>query len=81
MKPERLSKPFHPTQKPVKLLEHIIKVASNPNNIVYDPFMGVGSTGEAALKLGRQFIGTEIEKMYYDAAEQRLKNIVLNNRN
>ena len=75
MKPERLSNPKHPTQKPVKLLKHLINIATNPNDLILDPFMGVGSTGVAALELERKFIGIEIEKEYYDAAQKRLKNL------
>ena len=73
MRPERLSEPKHPAQKPVKLLKHIIKIASNPGDIVFDPFMGVGSTGVAAIELGRKFIGCEIEKNYFDASKKRLE--------
>jgi DNA modification methylase len=74
---ERLKNPKHPTQKPLKLLEHIIKIASHENAIVLDPFMGVGSTGEAANKLNRRFVGIELEEIYYQAAEKRLTNIIL----
>lgn len=72
MRPERLSEPKHPAQKPVKLLEHIIKIASDEKDVIFDPFMGVGSTGVAALKNNRKFIGIEIEKDYFDAAERRI---------
>jgi site-specific DNA-methyltransferase (adenine-specific)/modification methylase len=71
---ERLKDPTHPTQKPLKLLRHLIKVASNEDDIVYDPFMGVGSTGVAAKELGRKFIGVELEKHYFDASKIRIKN-------
>lgn len=70
---ERLKNPKHPAQKPVKLLKHIISIASNANDIVFDPFMGVGSTGVAALELGRRFAGCEIESNYYVAAKKRIK--------
>ncbi len=73
MAPERLKDPKHPSQKPVKLLSHLIKIASNPDDLVFDPFMGVGSTGVAAQRLGRNFIGCEIEKVYFDAACKRLE--------
>ena len=73
MRPERLSNPKHPTQKPVSLLEHILKIASNTDDIVFDPFMGVGSTGVAALKNGRKFIGIEIEEKYFNAACNRIE--------
>ncbi len=70
---ERLKNPKHPSQKPVKILEHIINIASNENDIVLDMFMGVGSTGAAALNLNRRFIGIELDKEYYNAAVKRLK--------
>ncbi|MCL4458882.1 MAG: site-specific DNA-methyltransferase [Chloroflexi bacterium] len=73
MGPERIKTPFHPTQKPIKILEHIIKVASKEGDVVFDPFMGVGSTGVATFNLGRKFIGIEIDEKYYKAAEQRLR--------
>lgn len=69
---ERLKNPKHPTQKPVKLLERIVKIATNAGDVVFDPFMGVGSSGVAALKLERQFIGFELDKPYYNAAIKRL---------
>ena len=72
MRPERLSDPKHPAQKPVKLLEHIIKIASNEKDVILDLFMGVGSTGVAALKNNRKFIGIEIEIDYFYAAERRI---------
>lgn len=74
---ERLKDPKHPTQKPVRVLKHIIKIASNPGDLIFDPFMGVGSTGVAALELGRRFIGIELEESYYLAAEKRLKEASL----
>ena len=73
MRPERLSVPKHPAQKPIKLLEHILKIASNEGDVILDPFMGVGSTGVAALKNNRKFIGCEIEKKYFDAANKRIE--------
>ena len=69
---ERLKNPKHPTQKPLKVLEPIIRIATNPDDIVFDPFMGVGSTGVAALNLERRFIGFELNPEYFAAAEQRL---------
>lgn len=71
---ERLKNPKHPTQKPIKILEHIIQIASNPKDIVLDMFMGVGSTGVAANNLNRKFIGIEIDKTYFDAAKRRLES-------
>lgn len=76
MRPERLSNPKHPAQKPVKLLKHIISIASNPGDVVFDPFMGVGSTGVAALQLGRIFVGCEIDRVYFEASKERLSKII-----
>lgn len=67
-------KNLHPTQKPVSVLKKIVEIASNENDIVLDCFNGVGSTGEAALSLNRRYIGIEIDKQYFDATTERLKN-------
>jgi len=72
---ERLKNPKHPTQKPVKVLERIIKLATNPSDVVLDPFMGVGSTGVATFNLERRFIGFELNPEYFTAAEQRLSTM------
>lgn len=73
MRPERLSNPKHPAQKPVSLLKKIVTIASNEGDVVCDPFMGVGSTGVAALNLNRKFIGMEIDPVYHDAAVKRIE--------
>ncbi len=70
---ERWKNPTHPTQKPLRVLKHIIKIASNPGDLVFDPFMGVGSTGVAALGLQRKFLGFEIDEDYFAAAGQRIR--------
>jgi len=62
----------HPTQKPVELMEYLIKTYTNENEIVLDNTMGSGTTGLACLKTNRQFIGIEKEKQYYDVAVRRL---------
>lgn len=72
---ERLKNPKHPTQKPIKVLEPIIRIATNPSDIVFDPFMGVGSTGVATFNLERRFIGFELNPEYFAAAEQRLSTM------
>ena len=74
MRPERLSDPKHPTQKPIALLKKVITIASNKGDIIFDPFMGVGSTGVAAIELGRRFIGVEINQLYFNAAKKRIDN-------
>mgnify|MGYP003763652549 CR=1 FL=1 len=70
---ERLKSPKHPTQKPLKVLKHIINIASNENDLVLDMFMGVASTGVAARELGRRFIGIEIDDEYFKACEKRMR--------
>ncbi len=62
----------HPTQKPMKLIELLIRYSSNERDIVLDPFMGSGTTAEASLKLNRNFIGIEKEQKYVDMANKRI---------
>lgn len=71
---EKIKNPTHPTQKPIILIEHLIKISSNPNAIVLDPFMGVGTTGVAALNLNRKFIGCDIDKDYCKTSLDRLSS-------
>ncbi|MEK5323355.1 DNA-methyltransferase [Aeribacillus sp. FSL M8-0254] len=65
----------HPTQKPVRLLEDIIRYSSNEGAIVLDCFMGSGTTAVAAARLDRNFIGFEREPEYVKIANQRLENV------
>lgn len=67
---------FHPTQKPVALLEYLIKTYTNDGDVVLDNCMGSGSTGVACVNTGRKFIGIEINKDYYETAVQRIKSNV-----
>lgn len=62
----------HPTQKPEKLLAKIILASSNPGDVVFDPFLGSGTTSVVARKLGRSFVGVEIDETYCCLAEKRL---------
>ena len=62
----------HPTQKPEKLLAKIILASSNPGELVFDPFLGSGTTSVVAKKLNRRFVGVEMDKMYCLLAEKRL---------
>jgi DNA modification methylase len=64
----------HPTEKPVELLKELVDVSSRPYDLVLDPFAGVGSTGVAALQLGRRFLGIELEEQYARIAAERLKS-------
>lgn len=63
----------HPTVKPVRLLEHLIKLFSKENDVVLDCFMGSGSTGVAAINSNRNFIGIEIIPEYFNIAQQRIQ--------
>ena len=63
---------FHPTQKPVALLEYLIKTYSNDGDIVLDNCMGSGSTGIAAAKTGREFVGIELDEKYFQIASERI---------
>lgn len=65
----------HPTQKPVQLLERLILDASDSGDVVFDPFMGSGSTGVAALGLGRRFRGIEMDGEYFYTADERLNAV------
>ncbi len=63
---------LHPTQKPVALLEYLIKTYTNEGDTVLDNCMGSGSTGVACLNTGRSFLGIESDKKYFDVAEKRI---------
>ena len=67
----------HPTQKPVKVMEYCIsELPKGSGNIVCDPYMGSGTTGVAAIKLGRVFVGIEQKKKYFDIACERIRRAV-----
>ena len=59
----------------------MIEIATNKDDIVFDPFMGVGSTGVATLELDRRFIGVELDESYYNAAQQRIETTLLKSNN
>lgn len=63
----------HPTEKPVSLMKELVRLFTNPGDIVFDPFMGGGTTGVAALELGRRFIGIERNPEYFAEADRRLR--------
>ena len=71
IKAKRTGNNLHPTQKPVDLMMQIVPWTSGT---VIDPFMGSGTTGVSCAKLGRKFIGIEIDKEYFDVAVQRIKD-------
>ena len=68
------SKRIHPTEKPVELLEYLIKTYSNENEVVLDNCIGSGSTAVACIRTNRRYIGFELEKEYYDIAIKRIEN-------
>jgi len=70
LKFNRVERPKHPTQKPVELLEWLIRTYSNENDVVLDNCMGVGSTGIACKNINRNFIGIELNKKYFEIANQ-----------
>ena len=63
----------HPTQKPIELLEWLIKTYSNENDLVLDNTMGSGSTGVACVNLSRNFIGIEMDESYFKISEERIQ--------
>lgn len=65
--------PIHPTQKPVELLEDLIKTYTNEGDIILDFTMGSGSTGVACKNLNRKFIGIELDEKYFDISVNRIK--------
>lgn len=69
----KVTKPQHPTQKPVPLLEYLIKTYTNVGDTVLDNCMGSGSTGVACVNTGRRFIGMELDDNYFNIAKQRIE--------
>lgn len=63
----------HPTEKPVSLMRELVSLFSNPGDLILDPCMGSGTTGIAAAKLGRRFIGIELDPRYFDVACERIE--------
>lgn len=65
---------FHPTQKPIEYINRLIENSSNKDEIIFDPFMGSGTTCLASKILNRRYIGCEIDKKYFDISVDRIKN-------
>ena len=65
-------KRYHPTQKPIELMQYLLKTYSNENMTIFDPCMGSGTTGVACKNLNRNFIGIEKDEAYFKIAEQRI---------
>ena len=69
-------KGFHPTQKPVTLMEYLIKTYTNEGGTVLDPTMGSGTTGVACVNTNRNFIGIEQDEKYYNIAKSRINESI-----
>ena len=67
---------YHPTQKPVALLEYLIKTYTNKGELVLDFTMGSGSTGVACMNTNRKFIGIELDENYFNIAKERIENAI-----
>lgn len=68
---------YHPTQKPVALLEWLLKTYTNEGDLVLDNCMGSGSTGVACVNLNRNFIGMELTEQYFEIAKERIEKVVV----
>lgn len=68
-----IKKPEHPYEKPLSLIERLIRIYTNPGDWVYDPFMGSGTTAVACKRLGRNFVGNETEKDYFNLVQKRIE--------
>ena len=71
--PERTK---HPAQFPLAVIDRIVKACSNPNDVIFDPFIGSGTTAEAAFRNGRRAVGFEIKSEYIDVAAERLERSI-----
>ncbi|CAM0018193.1 DNA methyltransferase, partial [Vibrio phage K359] len=69
---KRTGNQFHPTQKPIDLLQYMLGKFSDEQSTILDPFMGSGSTGVAAKNLNRNFIGIEMDGKYFEVAKERI---------
>ena len=69
---------LHPTQKPIDLLEYLVKTYTQENDCVLDNCMGSGSTGVACMNTGRKFIGIELDESYFNIAKNRIENSIKN---
>ncbi len=68
---------FHPTQKPIKLIQALIEKHSNEGDLVLDCFMGAGTSAVAALRTGRKFVGCEIDTNYFEKAYKRIQKEII----
>jgi len=71
---EKLGSTLHPTQKPLALVEYLVKTYTNEGDLILDNCMGSGTTGVAAKRLQRDFIGIELDESYYNIAKDRIND-------
>lgn len=76
LKYKRTGNKNHPTEKPVDLIEFLVGKSTQGEDVIFDPFMGSGTTGIACKNLGRKFIGIELDEGYYEIAKERIKKEV-----
>lgn len=69
----RINNKLHPTQKSIEVITHLLNLHSYENDLVFDPFMGSGTTGVAAVNTNRDFIGIELDKNYFEIAKKRIE--------
>ena len=65
--------PHHPTQKPTRLMERLMAIVTDEGDVIFDSFMGSGTTGVACINTGRRFIGMELDAKYFDIAKKRIE--------
>ena len=70
---DKKGNPFHPDQKPEALIQHFMEISSNRGDTVFDGFMGTGTVGAVAVRLGRKFIGIENNETLFEAARRRIE--------
>ena len=68
----------HPTQKPLQLMNRILEIFSKPQDTIFDPFLGSGTTAISSILMGRKCVGFECEKKYYDMIEKRMEDLTKN---
>ena len=73
---DRPLKPLHPTQKPVALFEYLIKTYTNEGELVLDNCIGSGTTAIACINTNRKYIGFELDKKYYEIANERIRKAI-----
>jgi site-specific DNA-methyltransferase (adenine-specific) len=76
LKFNRVERPSHPTEKPIDLMEWLIKTYTNENDTVLDNTMGSGTTGVACINTNRNFIGMELDDKYFEIAEKRINDTI-----